>query len=53
MGRSFSSSTRGEWCPYCNILLRSYGLRAGDFSERGARRGERMALRCASDLAQA
>jgi peroxiredoxin len=28
---------RGEWCPYCNIMLRSYGLRAGDFSERGAR----------------
>jgi peroxiredoxin len=28
---------RGEWCPYCNMLLRTYGLRAGDFSERGAR----------------
>jgi peroxiredoxin len=28
---------RGEWCPYCNIMLRTYGLRAGDFSERGAR----------------
>jgi peroxiredoxin len=28
---------RGEWCPYCNIMLRTYGLRAADFSERGAR----------------
>jgi peroxiredoxin len=28
---------RGEWCPYCNIMLRTYGRRAGDFSERGAR----------------
>ena len=28
---------RGEWCPYCNIMLRTYGLRASDFSERGAR----------------
>lgn len=28
---------RGEWCPYCNMLLRTYGLRADDFSERGAR----------------
>jgi peroxiredoxin len=28
---------RGEWCPYCNMMLRTYGLRAGDFSERGAR----------------
>jgi len=28
---------RGAWCPYCNILLRTYGLRARDFSERGAR----------------
>ena len=28
---------RGEWCPYCNIMLRTYGLRAADFSQRGAR----------------
>lgn len=28
---------RGEWCPYCNIMLRTYGLRAADFTERGAR----------------
>jgi len=28
---------RGEWCPYCNIMLRTYGLRASDFSRRGAR----------------
>jgi peroxiredoxin len=28
---------RGEWCLYCNMMLRTYGLRAGDFSERGAR----------------
>ncbi|HWX97300.1 MAG TPA: peroxiredoxin-like family protein [Solirubrobacteraceae bacterium] len=28
---------RGEWCPYCNIMLRTYGLRAADFSERRAR----------------
>src|SRR5947207_5901322 len=28
---------RGEWCPYCNAMLRTYGLRAADFSERGAR----------------
>jgi peroxiredoxin len=28
---------RGEWCPYCNMMLRSYGMRAADFSERGAR----------------
>ena len=28
---------RGEWCPYCNTMLRTYGLRAGEFSERGAR----------------
>jgi peroxiredoxin len=28
---------RGEWCPYCNLLLRTYGLRAADFSARGAR----------------
>jgi peroxiredoxin len=28
---------RGEWCPYCNMMLRTYGLRAADFSERGAR----------------
>jgi peroxiredoxin len=28
---------RGEWCPYCNIMLRTYGLRAADFLERGAR----------------
>jgi peroxiredoxin len=28
---------RGEWCPYCNIMLRTYGLRAAQFSERGAR----------------
>src|SRR5438874_6242863 len=28
---------RGEWCPYCNAMLRTYGMRAADFSERGAR----------------
>jgi peroxiredoxin len=28
---------RGEWCPYCNIMLRTYGLRAADFTARGAR----------------
>src|SRR5438477_1445321 len=28
---------RGEWCPYCNMMLRTYGLRAADFSQRGAR----------------
>lgn len=28
---------RGEWCPYCNMMLHTYGLRAADFSERGAR----------------
>src|SRR5207248_1144449 len=28
---------RGEWCPYCNAMLRTYGLRAADFSQRGAR----------------
>ena len=28
---------RGEWCPYCNAMLRIYGLRAADFSQRGAR----------------
>lgn len=28
---------RGEWCPYCNIMLRTYGTRAREFSERGAR----------------
>jgi len=28
---------RGEWCPYCNLMLRTYGSRAADFSERGAR----------------
>jgi len=28
---------RGEWCPYCNLMLRTYGLRAAEFSERGAR----------------
>jgi peroxiredoxin len=28
---------RGEWCPYCNVLLRTYGLRAADFTRRGAR----------------
>src|SRR5262249_6764452 len=28
---------RGEWCPYCNLMLRTYGLRAADFSQRGAR----------------
>jgi len=28
---------RGEWCPYCNMMLRTYGQRASDFSERGAR----------------
>src|SRR5437764_7230218 len=27
---------RGEWCPYCNAMLRTYGLRVADFSERGA-----------------
>ena len=28
---------RGEWCPYCNMMLRTYGARAIEFSERGAR----------------
>jgi peroxiredoxin len=28
---------RGAWCPYCNLMLRTYGLRADDFSEREAR----------------
>lgn len=28
---------RGEWCPYCNVMLRTYGLRTADFSQRGAR----------------
>ena len=28
---------RGEWCPYCNLMLRTYGLRAAEFSERGAK----------------
>ena len=28
---------RGEWCPYCNAWLRTFGLRAADFSQRGAR----------------
>ena len=28
---------RGEWCPYCNGMLRTYGLRAAEFSQRGAR----------------
>jgi peroxiredoxin len=28
---------RGEWCPYCNAMLRTYGLLAADFSQRGAR----------------
>src|SRR5207244_12631694 len=28
---------RAEWCPYCNMMLLTYGLRADDFSERGAR----------------
>ena len=28
---------RGEWCPYCNLMLRTYGLRATEFSQRGAR----------------
>ena len=28
---------RGEWCPYCNAMLRTYGLRAAEFSQRGAR----------------
>jgi len=28
---------RGEWCPYCNAWLRTFGLRAADFSRRGAR----------------
>ncbi len=27
---------RGEWCPYCNAWLRTFGLRAADFSQRGA-----------------
>jgi len=28
---------RGEWCPYCNVMLRTFGLRAADFSQHGAR----------------
>jgi peroxiredoxin len=28
---------RGEWCPYCNLMLRTYGSRAAEFSARGAR----------------
>ena len=28
---------RGAWCPYCNIMLRTYGIRAAEFSHRGAR----------------
>jgi peroxiredoxin len=28
---------RGEWCPYCNLILRTYASRAADFAERGAR----------------
>jgi peroxiredoxin len=28
---------RGEWCPYCNAMLRTYGLRASDFSRQGAK----------------
>src|SRR5947209_1283269 len=28
---------RGEWCPYCNVMLRTYGLRSAEFSQRGAR----------------
>ena len=28
---------RGEWCPYCNAWLRTFGLRAAEFSQRGAR----------------
>jgi len=28
---------RGEWCPYCNAMLRTYGLRTADFTQRGAR----------------
>jgi peroxiredoxin len=28
---------RGEWCPYCNAWLRTFGLRVADFSQRGAR----------------
>lgn len=28
---------RGEWCPYCNAMLRTYGLRAAEFTKRGAR----------------
>ena len=28
---------RGEWCPYCNAMLRTYGLRAADFAARGGR----------------
>jgi peroxiredoxin len=28
---------RGAWCPYCNLMMRTYGLRAAEFSERGAR----------------
>ena len=28
---------RGEWCPYCNLMLRTYGLRAAEFANHGAR----------------
>lgn len=28
---------RGEWCPYCNAWLRTFGLRAAEFSQRRAR----------------
>src|SRR5712691_1886955 len=28
---------RGEWCPYYNAMLRTYGLRAADFAARGGR----------------
>ncbi len=28
---------RGEWCPYCNAWLRTFGMRAAEFSQRGAK----------------
>jgi peroxiredoxin len=28
---------RGEWCPYCNIMLRTYGSCAAEFATRQAR----------------
>jgi peroxiredoxin len=27
---------RGGWCPYCNVALRAFALRANDFEEAGA-----------------